>query len=77
MPVQSKSSQNPIDQLPRIREFIKSAADLFDANRIEQASLLKIRNSHTPIAEMTGAQIEEFQDELVGHFKGMGWIANH
>lgn len=63
-----------MDCIPRIKEIIRLADD-FDANQMEQCSLRKMMDSHTPVVDMACDEIDKFQDELISYFKHTGWIS--
>lgn len=70
--MQEQLDQECIDMLPLVNETIKKSKEEHTNNML-QLSLIEATNSYIKLADMTKAELSDFQHCLLKMFKYHGW----
>lgn len=73
MNIQAIFDQEVIDMLPIIKELI-TQSNKFEANQIRCRTIKECLNSCKALANMSLAELQEFQNKLIATFKHFEWI---
>jgi hypothetical protein len=67
MSIQGKLNQQAISMLPKSKQYIDSSND-YIANEFSQIAIRWICDSLTPLTQMSAAELQDFDNQLVDTF---------
>ena len=73
MSIQSQLNQDAIEMLPLVKAAIANAGT-FEGNQMHCYTIRECLNSQTPIAFMSGSELQEFQNNLLDVFNKNNWL---